>query len=113
MEDAFLALAGDTNPLHIQDTFAIQQGFATRLAHGLLVASVALPAVAEAIGTPGFMCLAQTIRFHRAVLVNNEVRTTATIKHVTEGLGIVVVGIEVHVGNSLVLSGEIQAKTQF
>jgi 3-hydroxybutyryl-CoA dehydratase len=37
--DAFAKASGDHNPLHMDREFAREQGFADRIAHGMLLAS--------------------------------------------------------------------------
>jgi 3-hydroxybutyryl-CoA dehydratase len=110
LEDAFVALSGDSNPLHTDDAFAAATGFGSRISHGLLVAALTLPALGAVLGTPGFLCLSQTLKYHRPVALSDVLEVTATIRHVTAALGIVVVGLEVRVGAQVVLSGEVQAK---
>lgn len=40
--DAFVALTGDANPLHVDDAFARAHGYPARIAHGPLTASLAI-----------------------------------------------------------------------
>lgn len=110
LEDAFLALSGDPNPLHTDDAFAAATGFGARISHGLLVAALTLPALGAVLGTPGFLCLTQSLKYHRPVALNDVLEVTATVRHVTAALGIAVVGLEVRVGTQVVLSGEVQTK---
>lgn len=53
--DAFAALSGDHNPLHMDDDYARRQGFAARVIHGLMVGAK----VSALVGTllPGRRCL--------------------------------------------------------
>lgn len=110
LEDAFLAVSGDPNPLHTDDAFAASTGFGSRITHGLLVASLTLPALGAVLGTPGFLCISQSLKYHRPVALTDVLEVTATIRHVTAALGIVVVGLEVRVGAQVVVTGEVQTK---
>lgn len=109
-EDAFLALSTDPNPLHRDDGFARVHGHEARIAHGLLVTSFCLPAIAAAVGTDGFMCLAQSMRFTRPVRLGDALQLRATVTHVTPALRLAVVSYDVHVDGSTVLTGEVHTK---
>lgn len=109
-EDAFLALSTDPNPLHRDDGFARSQGHAARIAHGLLVTSFCLPAIAAVLGTDGFLCLTQSMRFSRPVMLGDALRLRATITHVTPALRLAVVSFDVQVHGATVLTGEVHTK---
>lgn len=110
-EERFVALSGDANPLHTEDPFPVEHGFRRRLAHGLLVTAAVLPAIGELLPSRGFVCLSQQMRYHRPVHVDEDVRITVEVKHVTAALGIVVVGMTVHgADGAIALSGEVQTK---
>jgi len=110
LEDAFLALSQDPNPLHRDDAFGRGHGHAARIAHGLLVTSCCLPAIAAALGTPGFLCVAQSIRFHKPVQLHDALTLRATVAHVTPAVQLAVVNYEARVGDSVVLSGEVHTR---
>lgn len=59
--DAFAALTGDVNPLHVDSAFAKDRGFPARVAHGMLVTSH----FSAIVGTmlPGRDCLLQSAKF--------------------------------------------------
>jgi acyl dehydratase len=109
-EDAFLALSTDPNPLHRDDAFAQAHGHGARIAHGLLVTSFCLPAIAAALGTDGFMCLTQSVRFNRPVMLGDALQLRASITHVTPALRLAVVAYEVQVAGTIVLTGEVHTK---
>jgi 3-hydroxybutyryl-CoA dehydratase len=55
--DAFAALSGDISPLHLDDEFARENGFAGRVVHGVLLAGL----LSQLVGVhfPGRSCLLQ------------------------------------------------------
>ncbi len=110
LEEAFVAVCGDPNPLHLDDAFAAQHGFGARITHGLLMAALALPAIGAVLGTRGFVCLSQTLKYHRPASLRDDLAITATVRHVTAALGLVVVALEVHGPAGLVVSGEVQTR---
>ena len=66
----FAGLAGDFNPLHIDEEFAKETPFRTRIAHGMLVASVAT-GLANQLGVfegTTIALMEQVIRYRGAVL---------------------------------------------
>ena len=109
-EGDFLRASGDRNPLHLDSAFAREHGYGDRLAHGLLVAGVVLPALGQLFPSRGFVCLSQTIKYRAPVLVGDTVDVEATITHLTPSLGVVVVRTTVSIEDRPVLTGEIQAK---
>ena len=80
--DAFCDLSGDRNPLHTDDEHARTAGFAGRIAHGLLVLSIASGLGSEeddwAIGA----YLEETRRFVEPVLPGDEIRSVSEITEV-------------------------------
>jgi acyl dehydratase len=77
--DAFVELSGDRNPLHTDDAYARDAGFAGRIAHGLLVLSVESGLASDAddwaIGT----YLEETRRFVGPVLPGDEVHSVSEV----------------------------------
>jgi acyl dehydratase len=80
--DAFAALSGDRNALHLDDEHAHAAGFDGRIAHGLLVLSIAsgLPSEEDdwAIGA----YLEESRRFVRPVLPGDEIYTVSRVTDV-------------------------------
>jgi 3-hydroxybutyryl-CoA dehydratase len=109
-EDDFIRASGDQNPLHTDARFAAEHGFGGRLAHGLLVAAIVLPALGRLFPSRGFVCLSQTLKYQAPVRVGDTVEVEATVAHVTRSLGVVVVRTDVRLHGRPALSGEVQAK---
>ena len=80
--DAFCELSGDHNPLHTDDEHARTAGFAGRIAHGLLVLSIATGLRSEeddwAIGA----YLEESRRFVEPVLPGDEIHSVSEITEV-------------------------------
>jgi len=80
--DAFCELSGDHNPLHTDDEHARGAGFAGRIAHGLLVLSIASGLASEedewAIGA----YLEESRRFVEPVLPGDEIHSVSEIHEV-------------------------------
>jgi len=84
--DAFVALSGDDNPLHLDDAFARQHGFKSRVVHGMLVASFLSRVLGTVLPGPGVLWLSQSMRFQQAVYVGETIEITVTISHKSESL---------------------------
>jgi acyl dehydratase len=75
--DAFAALSGDRNPLHVDAEFAGRTRFGQRVVHGALAASFVSAALTE-LGI-GHVYVSQQIRFRRPVFPGDTVTATAEI----------------------------------
>lgn len=87
--DAFAALTGDRNPLHLDDAFARRSRFGRPVAHGILVAGVISAALGMDLPGPGTIYLGQTLRFLRPVYPGDTVTATVEVIAIGEDKGIV------------------------
>src|SRR5262249_15492718 len=69
----FIAITGDTNPLHVDEAFASRSQFGGRVLHGMLTASILSTMVGRFIPGTGAIYRSQTLRFLRAVHVGETV----------------------------------------
>ena len=71
MQDMFLKISGDNNPLHANDDYAKKKGFNQRIVYGMLTASF----YSTLVGTllPGEKCLFHEadIRFRKPVFIGD------------------------------------------
>jgi 3-hydroxybutyryl-CoA dehydratase len=76
---AFAAVTGDTNPLHLDEAAAQTTMFKGRIAHGMLGAGY----ISAVIGTklPGFGCVyvSQSLAFKRPVRIGDTITTRAEV----------------------------------
>lgn len=77
--DAFVALSGDDNPIHVDDLAARAAGFDGRVVHGLLVASLISRILGTELPGPGTVLLGLDIRFRSPVLVEREVEVAVEV----------------------------------
>lgn len=98
--DAFAALSGDRNPLHMDAEFARSRGFAGRVAHGALLAAY----VSQLIGMecPGRDAILHSmdLRFPRPVIAGDKVTIDAVIDHISEGTAALVLRVAVRNADS-------------
>jgi 3-hydroxybutyryl-CoA dehydratase len=67
----FIAITGDTNPLHVDESFAEKTLFGQRIAHGMLSASLFSTLVGMHIPGIGAIYKSQTIEFLKPVFIGD------------------------------------------
>src|SRR5689334_25099493 len=76
---AFAELTGDSNPLHVDDAFAVRSRFGRRVAHGLLSAGLISAVLGTRLPGPGAIYLQQTFRFARPVYPGDTITATVEV----------------------------------
>lgn len=66
----FADFSGDFNPVHFDDERAKASGFKSRIAHGMVSASLFSKIFATSFPGPGAIYLGQTFKFHAPVYLN-------------------------------------------
>jgi 3-hydroxybutyryl-CoA dehydratase len=69
--EAFAAVSGDWNPMHMDEAYASRTVFGTRVAHGMLPASVVGAILGTALPGPGTVYLSQTLVFKAPVFIGD------------------------------------------
>jgi len=77
--ERFVALSGDSYPLHTDDAYAVKTRFKRRIAHGLLTASLLSTANAMMLGIPGGIYVSQTLKFRAPVYPGDTITASAEI----------------------------------
>ena len=67
----FIAITGDENPIHVDESFAKQTFFGQRIAHGMLSASLFSTLVGMHIPGIGAIYKSQTLEFLRPVFIGD------------------------------------------
>jgi 3-hydroxybutyryl-CoA dehydratase len=75
----FAAVSGDTYPLHFDEEYAKTTRFGTRIAHGLLSASLLSTVHGTLLGVPGGIFVAQSLRFRRPVMIGDTLTARAEV----------------------------------
>jgi 3-hydroxybutyryl-CoA dehydratase len=102
----FAEVSGDHNPLHMDEEFARQTRFGSRIAHGMLTASFVSAMLANHLPGPGCIYVSQSLRFKAPVRIDDTVTVRVTITNVRAGRELVTLKTEAFVGETLVLDGE-------
>jgi 3-hydroxybutyryl-CoA dehydratase len=74
MVDGFALSTGDTNPVHMDDSFAKTTVFKKRIAHGFLVGSLISTVLGNYYPGYGTIYMSQYIKFRRPVFINDQVK---------------------------------------
>lgn len=80
----FIAITGDTNPLHVDESFAKKTFFGQRIAHGMLSASLFSTLVGLHIPGIGAIYKSQTLEFKLPVHIGDTLRAWFEIVSVSK-----------------------------
>ncbi|HLI20807.1 MAG TPA: MaoC family dehydratase [Stellaceae bacterium] len=104
--EAFAAVSGDHNPVHLDDAYAKTTRFKGRIAHGMLGASFISTVLAAKLPGPGTIYLGQTLAFKAPVRPGDKVEARATVTDIRREKKQVVLKTECRVGEAVVIDGE-------
>jgi len=77
--EAFAAVSGDNNPVHLDADYAATTSFGERIAHGMLSAGYISAVIGTQLPGKGAIYLSRTLRFKRPVKIGDVVTARATI----------------------------------
>lgn len=80
--ERFVAITGDTNPLHVDDAFAARTRFGRRVLHGMLTASLFSTMVGMLIPGRGAVYRSQTLAFLKPVFVGDTVTAHFVVREI-------------------------------
>jgi 3-hydroxybutyryl-CoA dehydratase len=104
--NAFAALSGDVNPVHMSDDFAAGTMFKKRIAHGFLTGSLISTVLGTKLPGPGSIYLSQELKFRAPVFLGDTVTATARIASLDEAKGRVTLSCVCSVDGKPVLTGD-------
>lgn len=102
----FAGVSGDTNPVHINEEFAKNTMFKTRIAHGMLSAGFISAVLGTKLPGQGAIYMSQNLKFKAPVRIGDTVKATATVTEVIAEKKRVVMKTVCTVGETVVLEGE-------
>lgn len=102
----FAGISGDTNPVHLNESFAEHTRFHGRIAHGMLAASFISTVLGTRLPGPGCIYVGQTLNFKAPVKVGDTVRARVTVTDIDRDKQRVTVSTVCTVGDRVVLDGE-------
>ena len=76
----FSSASGDRNPIHLNEKFAKNTIFKSRIAHGMLIASFISSVIGNKFPGNGTIYVSQTLKFKRPVKINDLVKIKVNVK---------------------------------
>ena len=104
--EAFAAVSGDMNPVHLDDVYAKATPFGGRIAHGMLSAAYISAVLGNRLPGPGAIYLSQSLRFRRPVKIGDPVTAKVTVKALDAAKGHATLETVCLVGGKTVVDGE-------
>ncbi len=109
--ETFMRLTGDNNPLHTNNTYAVNHGFKGKVVYGMLTAS--LISTMGGCYLPGKYCLIQSveIKFAKPVYVDDVLNVIGEVNKIDVDLRYVEIKVSVlNQNNEKVLRGILKAR---
>ena len=78
----FAKISGDHNPVHLDEAYASTTLFQTRIAHGMLVASLFSTVLGTELPGPGSIYLGQDAKFVKPVKLNDTITATVSVSEI-------------------------------
>ncbi len=100
----FMSICGDNNPMHIDDSFAIQNGYEGKIVYGMLTAS--LYSTLVGVYLPGKYCLFKKcdVEWPNAVYIGDELTVKGEIKEIDESFRTIRIYAEIRNQNNIKVS---------
>lgn len=104
--EAFAAVSGDRNPLHMDEEYAKTTMFKGRIAHGALTASYISGILGNDMPGPGAIFTDLALQFKRPVRIGDEVTARAEVIEKQDKGSRVTLKVTCSVGSKTVVEGE-------
>lgn len=104
--EAFAAVSGDVNPVHLDEAYAKTTPFGGRIAHGMLSAAYISAVLGNKLPGPGAIYLSQSLRFRRPVKIGDPVTAKVVVKSLDAAKAHATLETLCIVGGKTVVDGE-------
>jgi 3-hydroxybutyryl-CoA dehydratase len=102
----FAGLSGDSNPVHMNEIYALATPFKGRIVHGMLSASFLSTAIATKLPGPGSIYVSQNLKFRAPVRIGDTVEARVTVAEIITGKNRVILKTTCSVGDTVVIDGD-------
>jgi 3-hydroxybutyryl-CoA dehydratase len=102
----FAGLSGDSNPVHMNERYALATPFKGRIAHGMLSASFLSTAIATKLPGPGSIYISQNLKFRAPVRIGDTVEARVTVTDIVPEKNRVTLKTTCSVGDTVVIDGD-------
>jgi 3-hydroxybutyryl-CoA dehydratase len=103
--EAFAAVTGDSNQVHLDADYAATTPFKARIAHGMMSAGLISTVLGTQLPGPGCIYLDQQIKFRAPVFIDDTVVATVTVEEINQRRGRVSLKTQCFVKDKLVADG--------
>jgi 3-hydroxybutyryl-CoA dehydratase len=104
----FARITGDTNPVHLDESYARTTPFGRRIAHGMLTASYISAVLGTKLPGPGAIYLSQSLKFLHPVYLGDRITTIVTVRSIDDKGRMVLETVCINGDGTRVLEGEAQ-----
>jgi 3-hydroxybutyryl-CoA dehydratase len=104
--ESFSDLSEDRNPIHLSEDSGNASIFKSRVAHGMLSASLFSALLGEYLPGHGAIYLSQSLQFIQPVYPGDEVTASVTVINIDNVKNRITLKCEAKVGDKLVIKGE-------
>ena len=104
--ESFSDLSEDKNPIHLSEDAGNASIFKSRVAHGMLSASLFSALLGEYLPGHGAIYLSQSLQFTQPVYPGDEVTASVTVINIDKVKNRITLKCEAKVGDKLVIKGE-------
>jgi 3-hydroxybutyryl-CoA dehydratase len=104
--DAFAAVTGDANPVHLDEAYAAATQFKGRIAHGMLSAGYISAVLGTRLPGPGAIYVSQSLGFRGPVRIGDEVTAEVKVTAIDAARGRVTLATACVVAGKTVVDGE-------
>lgn len=104
--DIFASIANDTNPLHLDEEYALKTRFKKPIVHGLFVGSLIAATIANKLPGHGSVYLSQTMEFKLPVFIGDTIKAVVTIKDIKKEKIFYLDTVCFNQDNEIVIQGE-------
>jgi 3-hydroxybutyryl-CoA dehydratase len=102
----FAGITGDTNPVHLNQDYAVSTMFEGRIAHGMLSAGFISTVLGTRLPGPGTIYLSQNLQFKAPVRIGDTVTARVTVRELMPEKKRAILETNCYVGDRSVITGE-------
>jgi 3-hydroxybutyryl-CoA dehydratase len=102
----FAGISGDSNPVHMNEVYALATPFKGRIVHGMLSASYLSTAIATKLPGPGSIYVSQNLKFRAPVRIGDTVEARITVTDIIREKHRVILKTTCSVGETVVIDGD-------
>ena len=106
----FAELSQDTNPIHLDESWARQSLVGRRIVHGFLYSSLISAAIATKLPGPGSIYLRQDLQFLKPVFLDEAIVARVEVKKIIDEKGHLILTTQCFRKDDLVVDGEARVK---